>query len=337
MEMSGILDSKTRIIDTVITTEGRRQLAEGGIDIKYVSFSDGATFYRADAEQGSEDATKRLYLEACQLPQDDIVFQADGDGNVNPFRNADGIPVQAGRILEYSFTAVTSSTLTGSTQSVKPLQGDTFSARAETLLGSSIDNFRKLYLIASKDKIFEDDDFGMGPDKIAFTITNDRPINNPQQHTSHIGALDSLFSDPRFSNKQNFKFLPPINKVKDDTLDRSDPRETKKHALGVYQPWGRTHVDGLTYEQITEELNYYRDLGYMQTVNFDPTSRDNHLVGQFFERGYDTLKKLSVVDYGLHPTGNPNAPVAHVFFVGKVEVDEKGTDTFIHLFTLVFE
>lgn len=335
--MSGILDSKSRVIDTVITTEGRRQLSEGGIDIKYVSFSDSSTFYRADKDTGSEDATRRIYLESCQLPQDDIIFQSDGEGNVMPFKNADGIPVQAGRILQYSFTPLTASTLTGSTQSVKPLQGDAFTEQTRVLLGSSIDNFRKLYLIASKDKIFEDDGFGMGPDQITFTITNDRPINSPQQRTSHIGALDSLFSDPRFSNKQNFKFLPPTNKVKNSQVDRSDPRETKRFALGVYQPWGRTHVDGLSYDQVAEELNYYRDLGYCQTINFDPTSRENHLVGQFFERGYDTLKKLDVIDYGVHPTGNPNAPVAHVFFVGKTELDEKGTDTFIHIFTLVFE
>lgn len=335
--MSGILDSKSRVIDTVITTEGRRQLSEGGIDIKYVSFSDGATYYRADVEHGSEDATKRLYLESCQLPQDDIIFQADGEGNVMPFRNADGVPVQAGRILQYSFTPLTSSTLTGSTQSVKPLQGDAFTEKAQVLLGSSIDNFRKLYLIASKDKIFEDDGFGLGPDQISFTITNDRPIGNPMQRTSHVGALDSLFADPRFSNKQNFKFLPPVNRIRDESIDRSDPRETKKWGLGVYQPWGRTHVDGLDYAQVAEELKYYQDLGYCQTINFDPTSRENHLVGQFFEKGYDNLRKLDVIDYGIHSTGNPSAPVAHVFFVGKTELDEKGTDTFIHLFTLVFE
>ena len=41
--MSGILDNKSRVLDTVITTEGRRQLAEGGVDIQYVTFTDGAT------------------------------------------------------------------------------------------------------------------------------------------------------------------------------------------------------------------------------------------------------------------------------------------------------
>jgi hypothetical protein len=78
-------------------------------------------------------------------------------------------------------------------------------------------------------------------------------------------------------------------------------------------------------------------LGYSTTIRFDPTSTDNNLVGQFFEISNDKLKKLDIVDYGRLMTGDPSSPVAHVFFVGKTIVDEKGTDTFLHLFTLVFE
>jgi len=335
--MSGILDSKSRVIDTVITTEGRRQLARGGVDIKYVSFTDGATFYKADLASGSQDATQRIYLEACQLPQDDIVFRADEDGNLQTFRNSDNVQLAGGRILDYSFAALTASVLTGSTQTVKPLQGDAFADKAQTVLKSSPDNFKKLYLIATKDKIFEDDGFAVGPNKVSFTITNDRPISNTRQHSTHISALDSIFSDPRFSNQQNFKYLPPVNKFSDKSLNRGDHRVMRKYFLGWYQPWGRTHVFGLNYQQTMSELQYYKHLGYEQVINFDPTSRENRLVGQFFERSYDSLRKLDVIDYGSHPTGNPNAPVAQIFFVGKVEVDEKGTDTFLHLFTMVFE
>jgi len=75
----------------------------------------------------------------------------------------------------------------------------------------------------------------------------------------------------------------------------------------------------------------------MIPINFDPTSMENHIVGQFFEKNNDTLRKMDVIDYGVHQTRDPNAPTAHIFFVGKVEVDEKGTDTFIHIFTLIFE
>lgn len=335
--MSGILDSKSRILDTVVTTEGKRQLARGGIDIKYVTFTDGGTFYKADVASGSQDATKRLYLESCQLPQDDITFRADDDGNLLPFRNTEDVQVSGGRILDYSFQATTSSVVTGSTRGVSMVSGDDFTDRVDELLASSIDNFKRLYLVATKDKIFEDDGFGMGPDSVSYVITNDRPIKDPSQYMTHVSALDSVFSDPRFSHMQNFKYLPPVNKVQDRSLDRGNPSAMQPFFLGHYQPWGRTHTEKLTYKQTMSELRYYADLGYMRTINIDPTSRDNRLVGQFFEKAFNVIKKLDVVDFGIHQTNNPDAPVAQIFFVGKVEVDAKGTDTFLHLFTLVFE
>lgn len=335
--MSGILDSKSRVLDTVITTEGRRQLALGGVDIQYVSFTDASAFYRADIASGSQDATSRLYLESCQLPQDDIVFLADDDGNIMPFRNSDGVQVAGGRILQYSFTATTGSVIEGSTQRVIAISGSTFASVADTLLASSLDNFRKMYLIASKDQIFEDDTFGIGPDNIEFVITNDRPINDPASYSAHVNSIDSIFSDPRCSHLANFKYLPPINKVTSQNIDKSDPRATRDKAFGYYTPWGRTHVHALTYDQIMLELDYYAQLGYSRTVNFDPTSRDNRLVGQFFEKTKNELKKLDVIEFGTFTTNKPSAPISQIFFVGKVVVDDKGTDTFLHLFTLVFE
>jgi hypothetical protein len=332
----GILDSKSRVLDTILTLEGRKQLSQGGIEIAYVSFTDSTTFYRADAASGSQDATQRIYLEACQLPQDQVTFQADDQGNVMPFGNADGIPQSPGKILTYTYTGVTSSVL-GGIQSVSASSGTQFTAFTEALLAASADNFSKLRPLATVDPIFEDDGFAAGPDHVTFTINNQRPLPNPNQYAAHISALDSIFADPRFASVPNFMYLPPVNKVTDTSVDLTDHRATSQYHLGQYLPWGRTHVFGVSYAQVAYELQYYEKLGCMRQVNFDPTSLDNNLVGQFFERSFDTLKKLDVVDFGRHATGNPSSPTAHVFFVGKVQVDEKGTDTFLHLFTLVFE
>lgn len=335
--MSGILDNKSRVLDTVITTEGRRQFALGGVDIQYVTFTDSGTFYKADVSSGSQDATERIYLESCQLPQDDITFRADDDGNLLTFRNSDNVEVSGGRILEYTFQASTSSIITGSTQGVTQLTGDKFTDGVATLLASSTENFKKLHLIATKDKIFEDDGFGMGPNEISYVITNDRPISNVANQVAHIGAIDSIFADPRFSHMPNFRYLPPINKTNDRSIDKSNPVAIQPFLMGYYTPWGRTLTERISYKQVMSELQYYADLGYMRSINIDPTSRDNNLIGQFFEKTYSTIKKLDVIDFGTHQTGNSSAPVAQIFFVGKVEVDEKGTDTFLHLFTLVFE
>jgi hypothetical protein len=70
-------------------------------------------------------------------------------------------------------------------------------------------------------------------------------------------------------------------------------------------------------------------MGYSTNVTFEPTSRNNRLIGQFFEVTNDTMTKLDVINYGIYSN-------KHYFFAGKQMQDNNGTDTFVHLFTLVF-
>lgn len=88
-DMSGILDKKSRIIDAILTEEGRRQMAEGIYSVSYVTFSDVGVVYEADSVEGHVDPTNRIYFEACNLPQDKIVFEADDSGNIYPLRPDD--------------------------------------------------------------------------------------------------------------------------------------------------------------------------------------------------------------------------------------------------------
>lgn len=331
--MSGILDNKSRIIDTIITDEGRRQLARGGLDVQYFTFTDATVFYRPDLVSGSQDASRLIQLESCDLPQDSITFRANIDGRLEPFRNSRGFDMSAGSVLQSIMTQSGSSW----TQEIVPARGVTLEAASAELLSSAADNFRKMYLLASRDAVFEEDQFVMAPDNVSFVITDDRPLKGKEQHVAHLTSLDSVHTDPRFSDKLNFRFMPPVNKLDDDSIDRADYRETANRTLATYKPLGRTQASRLSWTQLSHELRYYADLGYVRNITFDPTSAENHLVGQFFERSDNTLKKLDVVDHGTHLTGDPATPVVRVFFVGKVEVDERGTDTFIHLFTLVFE
>jgi len=321
-------------MDTIVTLQGRQQISAGKLKIEHVSFTDGGTFYEADVVSGSSDATARIYLEHCHLPQDQITLEADDGGKLRPFGNGSGIQVKDGQILEYSFNALTSSVVTGSNQGLRILSGDEFASTAETLLASSIDNFTKLRSIATKDKIFEDDGFGVGNKNIEFIITNEKPIPNPTQHTAHINHLESLFNDVRLSHVKNFKYLPPINKLDNTTVDKTDHRHTSHHQLAHYPPWGRSHIFGLSPSMIEHELRHFADMHFMRTVSFDPTSRENRLVGQFFEVHHNVMRKLDVIEYGSYSVAR--GVRRHVFFVGKVMNDENGTHTFIHLFTLVF-
>lgn len=84
--MSGILDKKSRIIDAMLTSDGRRQMAEGTFEISYVTFTDSGVAYEPDEENGHQDPTDRIYFEACNLPQDQITFEADDEGKLLPLK-----------------------------------------------------------------------------------------------------------------------------------------------------------------------------------------------------------------------------------------------------------
>lgn len=330
--MSGLLDAKSRIMDVTVTCEGRRQLASGKLKVEHVSFTDGSTYYAADLVSGSADASVRVYLENSNLPQDNITFEADDSGRLGSFANGSGLQIKNGQIISYSFDASEEAILSGSNQGMSLLSGEQFASTAGTLLASSIDNFTKLRLIGTRDQIFEDDGFAVGNPNISFTINNDRPLKNVDDHAVHLAGMESLFNDVRLSKLKNFRFLPPVNKIKQEGVDKTS-NDVARYRLGNYRPWGKTNPEGLTPAQLEHELLHFEKTGFSKVVTFDPTSRDNRLVGQVFELEHDTLKKLDVIDYGRYVY---KGTVKHAFFVGKVLVDDNETNTFVHLFTLVF-
>jgi hypothetical protein len=87
--MSGILNNRSRIIDAILTSEGRRQMAENTFEVSYVTFTDSGVAYIPDTLNGHEDPTNRIYFEACNLPQDQITFEANDEGKLISFRNQD--------------------------------------------------------------------------------------------------------------------------------------------------------------------------------------------------------------------------------------------------------
>ena len=334
--MSGILDNKSRIIDVIITSEGRRQIASGDLRIRYATFTDVGSFYEAESLSGSSDATSRIYLEAASLPQDQITFESDDSGKLKPFSSDSDLSLHAGQLISYSYTASTSSLITGSNQVITVLKGSEFSSTMEGVFTGSIDNFSKLQIIGSHDPALEDDGFAVGPSKVGFMITDDKPLDSHIARTCNINDAESLFSDPRLANVRNFKFLPPIN-----VQPRSSENKNKsKDKIGDYAPWGGvSHAFNRdkAYNILRDELQHFEKLGYCKTISFDPTSKENKLVGQMFEISDKLAKKLDIIHYGKFSTNNQSAPESNVFFAGKIVTDDNETQSFIHLFTLIFE
>ena len=307
--MSGFLDSKTRIIDTIITQEGKRQLASGKMQIKFATYTDGASFYQKSVASGSTDASARLYLEAAVLPQDQITFEADDSGLLLPFKNAqESIQVAGGNILSGA-VFITSS----------------IASFTDTLLESSLNSFQKQTIIGTKDPFFDEVNFVLGQDNIDFTITNNSPT--PEDGSEiYINDAESLFSDIRLSRLPNYQFLPPVNKA--------TAGELTGNQLGNFKN-PREQDEKRILQRIKDGLKAAEDNQLMTKINFIEGSRENNLFGQFFERGFNSIKKLDVIDFGEINMEN-NKP-NRVFFAGKLVTDDNGMPTFFNIFTLMFE
>lgn len=307
--MSGILDSKTRLMDTTLTLEGRRQLAEGGLKISFVSFTDAEAFYEADVTSGSTDAGDRISLEAASLPQDRVTFAAGTGGRLSSYPGAALVSAD-GKVINVGTGQVTGS--------------DFFSA-AEELLGSSIDNFTRLYAIRTRDAIFDDDtEFSITPNSTRFSVTTNSPLGDNEVKLTTVDRVEAVFQDKRLSHLPNFLYLPPINKV--------SKGDTSVRPLGQYPVIGQ-RTTPLTYEQIASDISK-KD---QSIVQFSQTTLRSNVTCQFFEVKQDIMHKLDVIDFGEVITTDPDFPTKHVFFVGKLFIDARGAQTFVNVFTLVFE
>lgn len=321
--MAGFLDPKSRFLDTILTVEGRRQLAEGKLRAEFYSFSDATAIYNEETiVSGGLEAIDRPQLEAVSLPQDTITFEADDSGRL------------VSRKLANSLFGITSSTLTvapgqimievSGTQEV--MTGEAYLSQMETLLGSSLQNFQRCRILGSPELIDEDrNEFLLGPNvPEPFIITDNKPIPQTNLQEVSINQVEGFFQDKRLSHIPNFQFLPPVNKTRLGS--------TEKKPLGVYERIDQAPI--LTIDELENELAPRVNAGYQRTVYFTETSKKNRFFGQFFEIGEEgETRKLDIIDFGSFPTKNSVAK--RVLFVGKVYTDDYGVDTFVNMFTLV--
>lgn len=319
--MAGLLDSKTRILDTIITNQGRSQAASGKMKIEYVSFSDASAIYALDTlVSGGLDFTSRITFEAGNLPQDQIVYEVDDSGKLlgNFISEQTNYTVTAGQIYLTGSEGAAGNTIASGSQ---------FSSLSELLTKASLDNFKRLSILSSPDPIFENyNEFKIYPESVSYDLTPTKPIPKNAIQNINIDKVESLFYDKRLSHVPNFKFLPPINKPL--------PGRVNASPIGDYTNINQKPI--LEFSDLAVELSQLEKIGYKKEIQFIETSRDNNLLCQFFEMYDNQVSKLDVIDFGTFPA-DENGKVKHVFFVGKVFTDGHNVSTFVNLFVLVFE
>ena len=288
--MAGILNSKTRIFDTIITNEGKRRLAAGNFQIHYVSFTDGETFYQADRVSGSDDASRRAFLEATSKRQDQITFVTDESGVPVTFKSNNS---------QLAGTTITSGTYAG-------------------LLQSSIDNFQNLRIIGSNDLFWNDNNFNVSVLTASFNITSKLPLNEESDITTvSIDDVESFFQDSRLSHISNFDFLPPVLVETTQSLGRyADVRERsittydqlvdklaglEKSEATFYDNSRESNLVAQVFETSTKQMIKLDaiDFGEFQTTDEGHELKQAFFVGKVYEdsNGMSTFVNIFTIVY----------------------------------------
>lgn len=313
----GALDSKTRVLDVVMTPNGRASLARGGFNVAYASFTDGQTFYDPGSISGSYDtATDRIFLEAPgSLPQDTLVITTDDSGDLIP-ASAFGTNIDAkGTLYEIDYTGY------------RPVSGYQTGSNFSSAVDNVTSMFQTAYsynsIIGTRPPLDEDLDFTIVPTTASFSTIG----ISGSESVSEIDTADSLFFDKRFANLPQFKFLPPVVSTGGAVGFLGKFRNIKKFNQYTYEDL-KSDVFGTDSNPIKQR----RD------VTIESTTLQNDLVIQMYEITNDGVTKLDAVDYGevVDYTDNNHQQKRIVFF-GKVFLDNSETATYVNLFTVVFD
>jgi hypothetical protein len=317
--MAGILNNRQRIFDTILTTEGKKQLAQGTLRFNFYSFTDSGMIYQEDTiVSGGLDATNRISLEATNLPQDQIAFEADDGGKLRAF-SASGSEL---------YSILQGQIYSGSTPwSRTHITGSQFNSLADDLLRRTIFAFQQQRILKSPDPLDDKErTFLAGNKNINFEITKNAPIGQRDTKTTRIDGISSLFYDKRLTHIPNFQFLPPRNK----------PRAGRARGSRLGRYLDINEKGYKNYNELRAELKPFVDGGFSEIVEFTETSRENNIMAQFFEVSRGEMRKLDVIDFGTFPT-ELGRFTRHVFFVGKVFMDDRSSPTFVNMFVLIFK
>ena len=320
--MSGILDKKKRIVDFIITEEGRNQAANGELRVHYASFSDMGAFYTEKSGSFAEDISDRICFEVNVKPQDKLVLEnppvyaSDLSGKqpaLRPFQTKD-FKIQGTNIAK---TAADGKKVT------QVITGSEVSALANSICSSLSQNFNDMQIIGTFDPFDDSSSFEVFPESKTFTYRE----NSSRRYGRRVPATvdprycESLFQDDRLSHLPNYKYLPPVNK-----LSSGDATP-----LGNYNNFNKKTIAGL--QGLMSKL---AGKDYVE-FDFEETSRENNILVQPIEFRNDGIKKLAIIDFGEFQDGDPESPGKRVFFVGKIYVDSDGNSTYINIFTVIMD
>jgi hypothetical protein len=302
--VAGILDIKSRVMDTIITPTGRAQMADGEMQIMYASFTDRQMYYETGSNGELIDPGDRIYFEAYCSDSDLIIPETDAEGALVPF-------------VTDTFNLFGGQVMSGST-----LQQDV-SLYADELTADSLKSFQRQQILGTRHQMKNEivDAFTLTPVKTTFYTTTEIMNLGDTIVTASLDDVEALWQDYRVAQTPNYQYLPPRSVVL--------PGQVTGSTLGNYT---KINQDPLpSYDDVLSVLKDQQSIKF----SFSNTRTMNDILGQIFEVTDDKLAKLALIDGGTYPVNGSVNP--HVYYAGKLYRDTRGALTFANLFTLVFE
>ena len=297
--MAGVLDSKNRVMDVILTDIGRDQMNRGEFEVSFVSFSDKGSEYVDNGEGVAADITDRLYFESFSSPADEIVPEISNDGDfVLTKKISPTLTVNNGVLFEKTATGYA--------------KVDAF-ANIGSFTNILPGRFKSLQIVRSYSEV---DDFDVNRTSIELKTTRKVSTSLPEG----IDLIKPILVDSRFTGTINTLYLPPtgVNGGKVTPLrayNRFGPENTEKNVLDEIRnkSWSSARIE----------------IGSIDTFE------EYNILGQAFMKQDQTVRKYLVVDAGEY-LNEKNEIIMQVYHLGFIYKDETGTSKFSRAFSLVF-
>ena len=294
--MAGILDKKSRIIDYVITDNGRSQLENNDIRYKYATFSDKSIIYTKDFDLSS---TKKSDITDSEIQYIPLEVTSKGNTEINP--EFDLRKYFFGSNIELNISDINQNRITEAASIDTYLTSYSLSSHLKNLKylkTKSILNVNRPLSFFNNLTINKDINFNN--DVLRYTT-----IKNIVTHKS---MLPVIALDRRFTHKNNFKFLPPKTVSGEDLYEKENFKKiedlNEDNVTGYLFPaYKMTNTDESfsRKEEILKILNHLENNNQVNKKEFiiENSSENDSLIFELHEvirrtDTADTLTKLNL-------------------------------------------
>lgn len=363
--MPGILNKKSRIIDFVITDNGRSQIEDGDIRYKFATFSDRSIIYTKDHEAS---AASKADISKSEFDYFPIEANSKGNNTLNP-------EFDLGKFFTFTNSNILDS------QEVK--NSVNFNAAADLFLTSDslAGKLKSLSLLSTKNKLngnteIKFKDSGLKKNEIDFQNKVNK-YKTLSSYSTNKENLPVIALDKRFSHKTNYKLLIPkdisgkelyekenfqnIDKLEDFNTtgflytsysiknesgnDEIMSREKEiSEILSSIESDNDIHKSVYELENSSPENTFIFELHESSLERNDLEKLSFIKIGNFYDKSSSSTKKVYLIGKIINSRENANdLDTIFSFNNGSINLKNKSTFaisafySFVTLFTLVIE